>query len=723
MRPGGEMDLYQHLGLGKLTRAIGLPSFVTAATFKARDTVQLDAKFHDGAALVDMGEGLELVFIVKTGFADDAATLALVDTWTEVATGHYRANLSLNTEELIAAIGDQAKLSAYGELTWSKDAGATWSSSSTLAVTVENDVYKGVEGTPLGLPDPSGWLGSRALRYDMSQSLSGEQGDRARKNLGIVVVGVTVLPPSSDVFFAESPWLAGFYPQCAASHNGRVCFTRRLGEQMEAGYDGAAVWWSGTQWHIANSSDGDADGQSGWYSGEDVSSPDQVVTWLPHNAESVPPQVDPETKVPEEFVFYSPLVSGDITGATSSAIVNRIVKRNAWGGAEFAYDNGDVGGSVSVGDSVSGCPFSGMQTDYYWSISLGLLTSGRSWWLPDENGVLALREDFNPTNVSTAFLNGVEDATPTGTDRLAVVSPEGGWMALTRVFTFISNQLAALTGSFTVGGNWGFAGTSRPTSAAAANFGNSTELVTRIEAEQQRLFSSSFLKELNAPEGASASANSGSGSAGAFGGQMVRIVGSTVANAWQRYHFGDYSFGPATHFTGGNISGSQAFAVACNLIVDLVPSDRTCFYMGFFGAWNTALPSPTANVLTARGFAVRIFWSVANNRYEVTLHAHNGTTLTNSTPVALPYAFGNTVTHSFILSTNGAGQVRFYSAQQSLGRISFTPLVSVGGGPSSGLFANNALTLGLANGATAPASISSMLILDRPLVHLNQSGY
>jgi hypothetical protein len=157
------MELFQNLALGKFTRSIGLPAVVTAATVKARDTVPLDAKFHDGLALSDMGEDLMLVFVIKDGFADDSETLALASAWTEIAAGHYRANLSLNTAELIAAVGTAGSIKVFGELSWSRDAGDTWASSPTLAITVENDVYKGTEGTPLELDGPIDWLGQRVM--------------------------------------------------------------------------------------------------------------------------------------------------------------------------------------------------------------------------------------------------------------------------------------------------------------------------------------------------------------------------------------------------------------------------------------------------------------------------------------------------------------------------------------------------------------------------------
>lgn len=150
------MIFYPNQSTNRLTRAIGLPSEVKAATFKARDTVTLDVVFHDGSAAVALAGGADLVFAIKTGFASGASTLALATVWEIVAPGHYRSKINLNNEPLVTAIGDLAKLSAVAEISWNEGDG--WESSNTLAVTIENDVYKGIEGTPLELPSPLDWL-------------------------------------------------------------------------------------------------------------------------------------------------------------------------------------------------------------------------------------------------------------------------------------------------------------------------------------------------------------------------------------------------------------------------------------------------------------------------------------------------------------------------------------------------------------------------------------
>jgi hypothetical protein len=152
------MDFHLNLATNRFVRAAGVNAVVSTAELKARDTVTLDVYFWNGMAAAELAEGSDLVFVLKTGVASGAATLALIDDWDLVEPGHYRAALDLNTVPLDAALGDVASVVVVGELTWSGDAGVSWESSNTLRVTLLNDVYKGVEGTPLELPEPAAWL-------------------------------------------------------------------------------------------------------------------------------------------------------------------------------------------------------------------------------------------------------------------------------------------------------------------------------------------------------------------------------------------------------------------------------------------------------------------------------------------------------------------------------------------------------------------------------------
>ncbi len=155
------MDYYINRKTNLFISAIGVSALVSAAAFKARDSVALDVWICDAATPVDLAEGFSMVFAVKQTVAAAAPLLASAEVWTKIATGHYRSTLSLNTVPLNAALGDLGSMAAVGELTWSEDGGVTWQSTNTLKVTINNDVYKGVEGTPLASPTAEAWLDER----------------------------------------------------------------------------------------------------------------------------------------------------------------------------------------------------------------------------------------------------------------------------------------------------------------------------------------------------------------------------------------------------------------------------------------------------------------------------------------------------------------------------------------------------------------------------------
>jgi hypothetical protein len=135
--------------------------------------------------------------------------------------------------------------------------------------------------------------------------------------------------------------------------------------------------------------------------------------------------------------------------------------------------------------------------------------------------------------------------------------------------------------------------------------------------------------------------------------------------------------------------------------------------------WNTALPAPTANALSAAGWCIKYYYSMANARYELTLHAHNGTALTNSSPI-VPPTIGDANLQSLIISTNGLGTIRLYMASTPHTPISRTPLITITGGPTAAVdYAGSRFTMGAANGATPPSLGARVLAIDRPMIEMN----
>ena len=153
------MDWHIDRNRHEIARARDFTYPVERATFKARDSFWLDLYFNVAGVAGDLPSGSELVFALKSGVESDATLYAFADDWTlvEVASGHYRARISLNTVTVVADIADLPSIPAVGEISWSED-GVNWESSNTVAITIVNDIYKGSEGTPEELPTPEDWL-------------------------------------------------------------------------------------------------------------------------------------------------------------------------------------------------------------------------------------------------------------------------------------------------------------------------------------------------------------------------------------------------------------------------------------------------------------------------------------------------------------------------------------------------------------------------------------
>jgi len=222
------------------------------------------------------------------------------------------------------------------------------------------------------------------------------------------------------------------------------------------------------------------------------------------------------------------ILSADISDATNAATPDKIVKRDADGGASFASPNDGVYATTTTGNAVRGvasgngtgvkgiCDSSGIGLYGYSFSGFGLsaftdagtyhaefgtdgsnrsfiarilgafgwwrgaykgliqadatLTADRTWNLPDASGTIALTSDLagyqttagtlalggfssitgtlaianvaaeTATRLATAFNAGTEDTAAGDTDRLAVISPAGGWMSLTTLWTWITGK-------------------------------------------------------------------------------------------------------------------------------------------------------------------------------------------------------------------------------------------------------------------------------------------
>jgi len=96
----------------------------------------------------------------------------------------YRAVLNLNTQEIIDAMVDLDRIECFAELSYT-DAVNGPISSQTIPTTIYREVVTGDEGTPVILPDADDWLTARAVRFDISQTLTSGQKTQAQTNIGL----------------------------------------------------------------------------------------------------------------------------------------------------------------------------------------------------------------------------------------------------------------------------------------------------------------------------------------------------------------------------------------------------------------------------------------------------------------------------------------------------------------------------------------------------------
>jgi hypothetical protein len=191
--------------------------------FKRGDAALLEVVFLAGGSTpVTIGDAelLQIQFGVKILNGYDTGYLVQSSQWTKPADGSpdpvYRATPSFNTAELNAALhlggvggAELASIVLMGEITWRQGTGEP-TSTRTFAVIVENDVNRGDEGTPLVLPTPEDWLTERALRHDLTQTLTNAGKYRAQRNLraaGNLQKSVSIAALGFPFEFAQlRPW-------------------------------------------------------------------------------------------------------------------------------------------------------------------------------------------------------------------------------------------------------------------------------------------------------------------------------------------------------------------------------------------------------------------------------------------------------------------------------------------------------------------------------------
>ncbi len=149
------MDLHLNLAVGRFTAVPGGTAPLREIGLKRGDAATITVHFYQGADPVVLPEPTDTIFVLKSTIAGPA--LALAATWNrDEDTGSLTAPLNLDTEELASAIGTVRVLRLLAEFTFTDSSGVR--STRIIDAIVENDLWKGTETTPLGLPTPEQWL-------------------------------------------------------------------------------------------------------------------------------------------------------------------------------------------------------------------------------------------------------------------------------------------------------------------------------------------------------------------------------------------------------------------------------------------------------------------------------------------------------------------------------------------------------------------------------------
>jgi hypothetical protein len=183
------MNLFIDLDSLNLITAANDRRLVNVITAKRGDALPMTVMFIRSGSPVRLDASTEITFAIKESGKYDDQPLVLQAGFTASAVGDpdsnpsYSATPSLNTEglnDLFLIDNDESNdpsfIDLMAEITWEADGDDGPTTIKTFFVRMENDVYRGNETTPLGLPTPIDWL-------DDQNTLRGIQPIRSGVNL------------------------------------------------------------------------------------------------------------------------------------------------------------------------------------------------------------------------------------------------------------------------------------------------------------------------------------------------------------------------------------------------------------------------------------------------------------------------------------------------------------------------------------------------------------
>lgn len=138
---------------------------VSNIAFKRGDAAKVELIFASENTALSATNNKTIIMGLKESGKYDGTFVVSTSSYTTDNT-RYVMNPSFNTVALNDLLNsgdgndgnDVGSVDLMLEITWSEDGGSTWYSSNTITATINNDVIKGLEGTPLQEADPVDWL-------------------------------------------------------------------------------------------------------------------------------------------------------------------------------------------------------------------------------------------------------------------------------------------------------------------------------------------------------------------------------------------------------------------------------------------------------------------------------------------------------------------------------------------------------------------------------------
>lgn len=264
------MNLFFDLDKEFLVSKPGASSKLTRADTKQGDVRSITVTFVRGAVVViPTGNITEMVFVAKRSAGLTAVALLLTNAWTFNATlQRWEGVITQDHARLIDILTNTSTTSLLAEFTFTTSAIGPISSQ-IFTMSLENDLWKGTEGTPLSLATPLEWLASQLAPIDLSNA------------------------PEDEAIY----WTGTHSPAIPAMRG----IGKNLGRpyfNVAAGANQAAVTWAVDAdglghpgWLIDSSTDGGATFFN-WYSLENVMRPDLVQVWIPVGSATGSPVVN-----------------------------------------------------------------------------------------------------------------------------------------------------------------------------------------------------------------------------------------------------------------------------------------------------------------------------------------------------------------------------------------------------------------------------------------------